>query len=233
MNSLKGILALPRYLRLSPASALTSFVRTSPVNQLPCLQRTLTTSPMMFVESKKDEKARQFTAKMVASLENAEDRDLNIINLDNLASGETVPAAEESQEIGIYPDENTADQMFNGILFKELPYVTLVLHRNNTKLISRYADERYIWHNAPSYHGFKHAKKRTNVAGQVAGLNMGQKLRGLGIRTVRVRINGFNAARVSALKGLVQAGIEIVAIADCTTVNWDWPQRARKRPRKN
>ena len=188
---------------------------------------------MMFSENKKAEKARQFTSKMVAGLENAEDRDLNIINLDNLARGETVPVAEESQEIGIYPDENTADQMFNGILFKELPYVTLVLHRNNTKLISRYADERYIWHNAPSYHGFKHAKKRTNVAGQVAGLNMGQKLRGLGIRTVRVRINGFNAARVSALKGLVQAGIEIVAIADCTTVNWDWPQRARKRPRKN
>ena len=82
-------------------------------------------------------------------------------------------------------------------------------------------------------HGFLNAKKRTNVAGQVAGLNMGQKLRGLGIKTVRVRINGFNAARISTVKGIAQAGIEIVAIADVTTVNWDWPQRARKRPRKN
>ena len=72
---------------------------------------------------------------------------------------------------------------------------------------------------------------------------------GLGIRTIRVRLNGFNAARVSALKvrrllrrgetqvillqGIVQAGIEIVAIADVTTINWDYPQRPRKRPRKN
>ena len=97
----------------------------------------------------------------------------------------------------------------------------------------RHADDREIWYNAPAHHGFLNAKKRTNVAGQVAGLNMGQKLRGLGIRTIRVQVAGFNAARGSVLKGIVQAGIEIVAIADVTTVHWDWPQRARKKPRKN
>ena len=62
---------------------------------------------------------------------------------------------------------------------------------------------------------------------------MGQKLRGLGIRTIRVKINGFNSSRVSALKGLIQAGIEIVCVTDVTTVHFDWPQRARKRPRQN
>ena len=71
------------------------------------------------------------------------------------------------------------------------------------------------------------------MAGQVAGLNMGQKLRGLGIKTIRLRINGFNAARVSTIKGITQAGIEIVAIADVTPVNWDWPQRSKGRPSKN
>ena len=231
MNSLKGLLAFPRYMRLPPSSVLTSIVAPSPLSRVPCLQRSLATSPIMSVESKKAEIARQKHSKMMANLD--EDRDLNVISLDSLASAEPAPEEQGTPELGTYPDEDTANQMFNGILFKDLPYVTLVLHRNNTKFIARYADERYIWHNAPSYHGFKHAKKRTNVAGQVAGLNMGQKLRGLGIRTIRVRVNGFNAARVSALKGLVQAGIEIVAIADCTTVNWDWPQRARKRPRKN
>ena len=33
---------------------------------------------------------------------------------------------------------------------------------------------------------------------------MGQKLRSLGIKHVRVRINGFNAARVSTVKGITQ-----------------------------
>jgi hypothetical protein len=39
------------------------------------------------------------------------------------------------------------------------------------------------------------------------GLNMGQKLRGLGIKHIRVRINGFNAARVSTIKGITQVNI--------------------------
>ena len=33
----------------------------------------------------------------------------------------------------------------------------------------RHADQRLIWLNSPSMHGFINAKKRTNIAGQVAG----------------------------------------------------------------
>jgi hypothetical protein len=40
-------------------------------------------------------------------------------------------------EFVLYPDENTPDLLYNGIKFKDLPYVTLRLHRNNTRLISR------------------------------------------------------------------------------------------------
>ena len=57
--------------------------------------------------------------------------------------------------------------------------------------------------------------------------------RGSAQLTCHVQVAGFNAARVSVVKGLVQAGIEVVCIADVTTVNWDWPQRAKKKPRKN
>ena len=102
---------------------------------------------------------------------------------------------------------------------------------------------------------------------------MGQRLRGLGIRTIRylkggvvqiqgerqssdvelsfiilkienhqisdfdncfrLRINGFNAARISTVQGLTQAGVQIVVIEDVTVVNWHWPQRARIAPSKN
>ncbi len=37
---------------------------------------------------------------------------------------------------------------------------------------------------------------------------MGQKLRGLGIKHVRVRVNGFNAARLSTIKGITQVIIQ-------------------------
>merc|ERR1712183_399052 len=154
-----------------------------------------------------------------------------VINLDTLAKVEHEEEVKDT--FTTFPDENTSEQLFNGIPFKDLPYVTMVLHRNNTKLIARYADQKYIWNTTHSRHGFLNAKKRTNVAGQVAGLNMGQRLRGLGIRTIRLRINGFNAARISTVQGLTQAGVQIVAIEDVTVVNWHWPQRARIAPSKN
>ena len=44
----------------------------------------------------------------------------------------------------------------------------------------------------------------TKIIVTLLGLNMGQKLRGLGIKHVRVRINGFNAARLSTVKGITQ-----------------------------
>ncbi len=47
------------------------------------------------------------------------------------------------------------------------------------------------------------------IAAQVAGLAMGQKLRSLNIRTIRVRISGFNAGRIASLKGITQAGEDL------------------------
>ena len=53
------------------------------------------------------------------------------------------------------------------------------------------------------------------------------------MRTVRVRITGFNAARIASVKGLVQSGTQVVSIQDITTVDWHWAQRAKKAKRRN
>ena len=73
----------------------------------------------------------------------------------------------------------------------------------------------------------------SSVAAQATGLVVGQKLRQLNQKTVRVRISGFNMGRISALTGLVQAGMNVVSISDVTVVDWGWCQRAKKRKRKN
>ena len=85
----------------------------------------------------------------------------------------------------------------------------------------------------PRLNGFLHAKKRTNVAAQATGLVVGQKLRQMNHRIVRVRIDGFNAGRIASLLGITQAGITIVSISDVTVVDWGWCQRAKKRKRRN
>ena len=71
------------------------------------------------------------------------EQDTDVINLDALAKSENKGSKDEEDDVlensvfSLYPDETTANQLFNGIPFKDLPYVTLKLHRNNTRLIAR------------------------------------------------------------------------------------------------
>ena len=168
MNSLRGLLRWQPQIRFSVQNCAS--VLTFPHRQLhisPLLQLT-----------KNEEKHRRSVEKMTARGEIQQD----VVSLDALKA---LDVEEENlnedivkETFSIFPDETTSDQLFNGIPFKDLPVVLLLLHKNNTRLFAQYADGRYIWHNTPAYHGFLNAKKRTNVAGQVAGLNMGQRLRG-------------------------------------------------------
>ena len=168
MNSLRGLLRWQPQIRFSVQNSAS--VLTFPHRQLhisPLLQLT-----------KNEEKHRRSVEKMTARGEIQQD----VVSLDALKAldveEENLTEDIVKETFSIFPDETTSDQLFNGIPFKDLPVVLLLLHKNNTRLFAQYADGRYIWHNTPAYHGFLNAKKRTNVAGQVAGLNMGQRLRG-------------------------------------------------------
>ena len=133
----------------------------------------------------------------------------------------------------VYPDENTADTLFNSIKYKDLPYVTIKCGPNHTRFWINRADGKFLFYTSPKLNGFLHAKKRTAVAAQATGHVVGQKLRMLNMRTVRLRVEGFNAGRLSSIKGMVQSGTTIVSMTDITTVDWGWCQRAKKRKRKN
>ena len=79
--------------------------------------------------------------------------------------------------------------------------------------------------------GFPHSKNKSGMAAQAVGLAMGQKLRTMNHRTVRARVDGFNMGRVPVMQGLVQAGINVVSVSDCTWIDWFWQRRAKKRRR--
>ena len=131
----------------------------------------------------------------------------------------------------LYPDEETFDTLYNGVKYKDLPYVYIRCTANNTRLAAYMADNTPIHYTTPVLNGFLHAKKRTNVAAQATGLAMGQKLRNLNQRTIRVRVDGFNAGRISAITGLIQAGLTVVSVSDVTYIDWVWVRRAKKRKR--
>ncbi len=132
-----------------------------------------------------------------------------------------------------FPDMETLDVAFDGVPYRRLPFVHVRCHRNNTRFWAFDADGKQLEYCAPLEFGFKNAAKRTNVAAQVAGVNMGQRLRNRNARTVRVRVEGFGNGRVPGIKGLVQAGLTVVSVTDQTHVDWGWTRRAKKRKRQN
>lgn len=146
---------------------------------------------------------------------------------------EVLREAQEDQEFQLYPDENTPERLFNGVKFKDLPFVTIKCTFNNTRFWVNKANGELAYCTTPRHNGFLNAKKRTAVAAQATGHAVGQKLRLLNMRTVRLRISGFNAGRLSAVKGMVQSGTNVVSISDITTVHWDWPQKPKVRKRRN
>ena len=216
MMSLRGLLRFQPQMRMS----VLPFVQSG--TSLVTVPHRQFNSSQLLLATKNEEKHRRSIEKMTAK----EETHLEAVNIDTLRAM-NVEEEELTEDIvretfSMFPDETTSDQLFNGIPFKDLPVVLMLLHKNNTRLFASYSDGKYIWHNTPAYHGFLNAKKRTNVAGQVAGLNMGQRLRGLGIRTIRVKLNGFNAARVSALKVMFSTGeerLDICVAGNCP--GWD------------
>lgn len=164
-------------------------------------------------------------------------------NIDALAekTEELEKAAEENEDSGenrednfqFIPDQLVLDKEYNGVKYKDLPWVLVLCTKNNTRMMCHDKDNNRLEYATPMMYGFINAKKRTNVAAQIVGLSIGQVMRNRNIRTVKVGIDGFNNGRVASLKGLVQAGIKIVSVSDLTPVDWHTKMRPKKRKRQN
>jgi len=135
------------------------------------------------------------------------------------------------KDFQVFPDGDTADQLFNGIKYKDLPYVYIRCTAQNSRIAAYTADHKQLWYTTCVAQGFPHAKKKSSVAAQAIGLAMGQKLRTMNQRTVRVRVDGFNIGRVPAVQGLTQAGLTVASVSDCTYIDWIWARRPKKRKR--
>ncbi|XP_040575309.1 small ribosomal subunit protein uS11 [Lepeophtheirus salmonis] len=131
----------------------------------------------------------------------------------------------------VFPDDETENQLFNGVKYKDLPYVHLTCKKNNTKISAYDSKNKFLFYSSPKMYGFLNASKRTEVANVTTGINMGQSLRNVGIKYVRVEIDGFNIGRLAAVKGIAQTGIQIASVSDVTHVDWGWSKRAKKRRR--
>ncbi|XP_039307972.1 30S ribosomal protein S11 [Solenopsis invicta] len=148
-----------------------------------------------------------------------------------LTEGETMPETTNiSQQEHLFPDADTPNRLFNGVPFKELHVINIKSTPNNT--IMNFTDFKGVplaIHSA-GIEGYKNAKKGTNLAAQQAAITFGNRILEYGVNTVRLRVQGIGAGRMSSIKGLQMTGLNIVSITDDTRVSWN-PPRPRKQRR--
>ncbi|KAF5283959.1 hypothetical protein FQR65_LT13651 [Abscondita terminalis] len=162
-----------------------------------------------------------------------EDRKLMLRSMPALDEGTAGEKAIEidshlSEKLEVFPDLNTPNKLFNGIPFKELPIFNVRVSKNNT--ILTLSDHKGVIKLTRScgIEGFKNTKKGTNIAAQATAISIASRALEKGYKTVRVRVRGLGPGRMSSIKGLQMAGLNIVSITDSTRVSWN-PPRPRKQ----
>ncbi|XP_030748451.1 uncharacterized protein LOC115876704 [Sitophilus oryzae] len=127
-----------------------------------------------------------------------------------------------------FPNSQIDSKRFDGVLFKDLPIINIRVSPNNTIINLTNAKGLPEIIRSCGIEGFKNTRKGTNVAAQATAITIGTKIIERGTKTARVRVQGMGPGRMSAIKGLQMAGINIVSITDNTRVSW-YPPRPRKQ----
>ncbi|KAL6741997.1 hypothetical protein Aduo_015198 [Ancylostoma duodenale] len=125
------------------------------------------------------------------------------------------------------PTAETMKTEFDGIPYCDLPIVYIKATKNNTLVTVMDKKNHVIIYTSCRLEGFKHARKKTTIAGQTTGVAAGQRLVRRGVRTVRVQVKGLGPGRMTCVKGLTVAGVRVVSITDHTPLKELGP-----RPRK-
>ena len=87
---------------------------------------------------------------------------------------------------------------------------------NNTIITITDAEGAVVAWSSAGGIGFKGSRKGTPFAATQAAINAGNAAKGVGMRSVEVRVKGPGAGRESAIRALQTIGIEVKSIRDVT-----------------
>uniref|UniRef100_A0A182Q474 28S ribosomal protein S11, mitochondrial n=1 Tax=Anopheles farauti TaxID=69004 RepID=A0A182Q474_9DIPT len=132
------------------------------------------------------------------------------------------------KKTNVFPDANTPTSLINGVPFNEIPICNIRVSPNNTIISITDAKGTPQFIRSCGIEGFKNTRKGTNIAAQATAISISTKAIERGVKTVRVTVRGLGPGRMSAIKGLEMAGLNIVSITDTTPVSWN-PPRPRKQ----
>ncbi|XP_060595060.1 small ribosomal subunit protein uS11m-like [Ruditapes philippinarum] len=126
------------------------------------------------------------------------------INPDFIPGGEYIPTRE------------TYEHLVNGVRYDKLPRVYIKASYQNTTASAHTCKNLCLSSQSGGKVGFKHAKKKSSICGQTVGVAVGMDLIKKGQKDVRVIVKGQGSGRLSCMKGIQLAGVNIVSITDRT-----------------
>ncbi len=77
--------------------------------------------------------------------------------------------------------------------------------------------------------GFKGAKKSTPYAAQIAALGVANKVRGMGVKELEVKVKGPGSGREAAIRALQSAGLLVRKVKDVTPIPHNGCRPRKKR----
>ncbi|XP_065943252.1 uncharacterized protein [Magallana gigas] len=130
-----------------------------------------------------------------------------------------------------YPSKETMKLDVDGTAYNQLPVVNIKSTNNNVIISLCKATGDILYCSSAGALGFRNARRKTNLAAQSVGAHIGERALNIGLRNLRVCLNGINSSRTSALIGLRTSGVRIVSISEVTKIPHNGC-RPKRRPRK-
>ncbi|KFD56978.1 hypothetical protein M514_02235 [Trichuris suis] len=130
---------------------------------------------------------------------------------------------------GIFPTLETMKQVFHGIPYEETPICHVKCSKNNVKITVTDIHGTLILYTSCGVEGFKNCKKKTEVAGQATGIAAGMKALRRGVKNVRIIVSGLGPGRMSSIRGIALAGVQVISITDFTPLPELGPRPRKQR----
>ena len=99
---------------------------------------------------------------------------------------------------------------------------------NNTLVTITDAEGNVVSWSSAGAIGFKGSRKGTPFAATQAAMNAGTAAKGVGMRSIEVRVKGPGAGRESAVRALSNVGLDVKTIRDVTPI----PHNGCRPPKK-
>ncbi|XP_030622389.1 small ribosomal subunit protein uS11m [Chanos chanos] len=149
-----------------------------------------------------------------------------------LQSENPVSPEKNTKEFSLCPPFPGQDSALRwaGKRFEELPVAHIKATYNNTHIQVTDCEGQSMVRTSCGTEGFRNVKKATPIAAQTAGISAAAKAKAKGVTNIRVLVKGLGPGRLSAIKGLIMGGLDVVSITDNTPVphNGCRPRKARR-----